>query len=53
MKPEIIELQARATNAPNDNPTEALAISVNLSLPQLDRQSVTRVAADEDADIRR
>jgi len=33
--------------------TEAVAISVNSSLPQLDCQSSTRVAAEEDADTRR
>ena len=47
------ELAAKATNAVKDSPTDALAISVNLSFPQLDSQSSTRVAADDDADMRR
>lgn len=47
------ELMAKAMKARNAIPTEALAISVNLSFPQFDCQSSTRVAADEDADIRR
>lgn len=47
------ELKAKAAKAKNDIPTDALAISVNSSFPQFDCQSSTRVAADEDADIRR
>lgn len=47
------ELAAKATNARNDIEMEAVAISGNLSFPQLDCQSSTRMVADEDADIRR
>lgn len=47
------ELNAKATNARNDNVTDALAICGNLSAPQLDCQSATRTAAEEDADMRR
>lgn len=47
------ELAAKATKARKDIHTDALAISGNLSLPQLDCQSSTRVAADDDAEIRR
>lgn len=44
---------AKAANARKDILTDAVAISVNLSFPQLDCQSSTRVAADEDDDMRR
>jgi len=47
------ELTAKATKARKDIPIEAVAISVNSSFPQFDIQSSTRVAADDDADIRR
>uniref|UniRef100_M0ZIE7 UPF0497 membrane protein n=1 Tax=Solanum tuberosum TaxID=4113 RepID=M0ZIE7_SOLTU len=47
------ELKAKAANERKDNATEMLAISGNLSLPQLDCQSSMRVAAEDDADIRR
>jgi hypothetical protein len=47
------ELKANATKARKAIPTDALAISVNSSFPQFDCQSSTRVAADEDADMRR
>lgn len=33
------ELKAKARNATKENPTDALAISGNLSLPQLDFHS--------------
>ena len=49
----MIELKAKARNATKDNPTDALAISGNSSSPQLDCQSYTLVAADDEADIRR
>lgn len=49
----MIQLEAKATNATMDNPTDVVAISGNLSLPQLDCQSSTLVAADEEADRRR
>lgn len=39
--------------ARNDIPIDELAINVNSSPPQLEIQSSTLVAADEDADIRR
>lgn len=47
------ELKANATKARKAIPTDALAIIVNSSFPQLDCQSSTRLAADEDADMRR
>lgn len=47
------ELEAKDTNDRKETVTEALAISGNLSLPQLDRQSSTRMAAVDDDDIRR
>nr|GLL18646.1 hypothetical protein JCGZ_09609 [Ipomoea trifida] len=47
------ELKAMAINARKDIVTAALAISGNLSFPQFNRQSSTRVAAEDDADIRR
>lgn len=47
------ELTAKAIKARKAIATEALAIFVNSSFPQLDCQSSTRVAADEAADIRR
>lgn len=46
-------MKAKATKARKDIHTDALAISGNLSSPQLDFQSSTLVAADDDADIRR
>lgn len=51
--PEMSELIAKATKARKAIPIEAVAISVNSSFPQFDTQSSTRVAADDDADIRR
>ena len=48
-----MELKAKAAKARKDIPIDALAISVNSSFPQFDCQSSTRVAADDDADIRR
>ena len=48
-----MELAAKDTNAMKETTTEALAIFVNLSSPQLDCQSSTRMAADDDDDIRR
>lgn len=47
------ELKAKAAKATKDTPTDALAIAGNLSLPQLDIQSSTRVKADDDAETRR
>lgn len=47
------ELKANAKNARNDMLIDALAISVNSSLPQFETQSSTLVAAEEDVDIRR
>jgi hypothetical protein len=47
------ELVAKAEKARKDIPTETVAISVNSSFPQFDCQSSTRVAAEDDADIRR
>lgn len=47
------ELKAKATKAMKDIATAAPAISGNLSAPQLDFQSSIRMAADDDADIRR
>lgn len=47
------ELNAKATNARKENVTDALAMAGNLSLPQLDSQSSTRKAADDDADNKR
>jgi hypothetical protein len=47
------ELIAKAEKARKDIPTETVAISVNSSFPQFDCQSSTRVAAEDDADIRR
>lgn len=47
------ELEAKAKKARKDSATDARAMSGNLSLPQFDSQSSTRVAADEDADITR
>lgn len=47
------ELEAKDTNAIKETATDALAIFGNLSLPQLDLQSSTRVAADDEDDIRR
>lgn len=47
------ELKAKATKARKDNATDALAISGKGSLPQLDCQSSTRTAAEDDADMRR
>lgn len=44
---------AKATKAKNAIATEALAIIVNSSFPQLDCQSSTRVAAADEADINR
>lgn len=49
----MMELAANDTNAMNETTTAALAILVNLSSPQLDSQSSTRMAADDDDDIRR
>ena len=45
------ELVAKAMKAKNDTAIEALAINVNSSFPQFVIQSVTLVAAAEDADI--
>lgn len=53
VQPETREFKAMATNARKDIATEPVAISGNLSFPQLDSQSSIRVAADEDADINR
>jgi hypothetical protein len=47
------ELIAKAEKARKDIPIETVAISVNSSFPQFDCQSSTRVAAEDDADIRR
>jgi len=47
------ELIAKATKARKAIPIEAVAISVNSSFPQFNIQSSTRVAADDDDDIRR
>lgn len=47
------ELSAKATKARKAMLTEAVAISVNSSFPQFDCQSSTRVAADDDAEMRR
>lgn len=47
------ELKAKATKAKNDIAMDAVAINVNSSLPQLEIQSFTLVAAEDDADIRR
>ena len=47
------ELKEKAAKAKKDIPIDALAISVNSSLPQFDTQSSTLVAAEDDADIRR
>lgn len=47
------ELKPKATNARKDNATDAFAISGNSSSPQLDCQSSTRTAAEDDADRRR
>lgn len=44
---------AKAMKAKNEMAIEALAINVNSSFPQFVIQSVTLVAADEDADIKR
>lgn len=44
---------AKAMKAKKDMAMEALAMSVNLSLPQFAFQSSRRVAAEDDADIRR
>ena len=49
----MIETKAKARKARKDIQTDAVAISGNMSSPQLDFQSSTRVAADDDADIRR
>lgn len=47
------ELMAKAIKARNDIAIETLAINVNSSFPQLDIQSSTLVAAEDDADISR
>lgn len=47
------ELRAKARKAKNDMAIDALAIIVNSSAPQLEIQSSTLVAAEDDADIRR
>lgn len=47
------ELKAKEMKARNDIAIDAEAINVNLSPPQLEIQSSTLVAADDDADIRR
>lgn len=47
------ELNAKERNARKEMATDAVAIVGNWSLPQLDIQSSTLVAAEDDADIRR
>lgn len=44
---------AKAAKARKAIATETVAISVNSSFPQFDCQSSTRVAAEDDADIKR
>lgn len=53
LKKEMRELIAKAMKARNAITMEALAFSVNLSFPQFDSQSLTLVAALEDADTNR
>lgn len=49
----MIELTANAKNARNETLMDAVAISVNSSLPQFDTQSSTLVADADEADINR
>lgn len=49
----MIEVIAKAMKAKKDMAIEAVAINVNSSFPQFNIQSVTLVAAEDDADIRR